>query len=58
MFGYPREIKYWMCSDKRTFPTQKEAEEHEAYLQRMAEHPESYANSYTAKGTDPYDILF
>ena len=58
MFGFPRKIEYWMCSDKRTFPTQKEAEEHEAYLQRLAEHPEDNATCYTAKGLDPLDITF
>lgn len=58
MFGYPIEIKYWMCSDKRTFPTKEEAERHEAYLQRIAEHPEENANSYTAEGLRPFDVTF
>ena len=33
-FGYPREVKYWACSDGRTFSTEKQAREHEEFLEK------------------------
>lgn len=37
---YPRKVEYWVCSDMRSFPTEKEAQEHEDYLERERQNPQ------------------
>lgn len=57
MFGYPREVKYWICSDNRTFPTEKQAREHEEFISKN----QNAATSYTAANdleSVPYDVRF
>ena len=52
MCGYPKEVKYYMCSDRQTFPTYEQALDHEKYLQRQ--NRESQANNvYTHTGPTP-----
>ena len=46
---YPKKVEYWICSDKRTFQTEKEAEEHERFLEREKSYQTSY--SYLISGS-------
>lgn len=49
---YPRKVEYWVCSDMRTFPTQKEAEAHEEFLARERFRPTTYTDSKRYYGMD------
>ena len=31
---YPRKVEYWICSDDRTFTTEKQAIEHENFISK------------------------
>ncbi len=55
---YPRKIEYWVCSDMRQFSTEKEAQEHEEYLER--ERMNSQATVYNAEknGFGMDDVIF
>ena len=43
---FPHKVEYWVCSDMRSFPTEKEAIAHEEYLERERLNPQQ--TSYTA----------
>lgn len=56
--SFPRKVEYWVCSDDRTFPTEKEAKKWEEILDRTINDPAySNANSITSDKIDPFNVL-
>ena len=53
--SYPKKVEYWVCSDDRTFPTEQQALEWEAYLDKTRNDP-NYSNATSATG-DKLDIF-
>ena len=58
MYGYPQEVKYWSCSDGRTFLTEKQAMEHEEFLEKNVN--ASNASYLMANDLEnvPFDVRF
>ncbi len=48
--SYPKEVKYWMCSDKQIFPTKKNDEEPERHFAKQREEGPTV---YTHEGPGP-----
>ena len=57
-FGYPREVKYWACSDGRTFPTEKQAREHEDFLEKNVNASNASYSMANDPEVVPYDLRF
>lgn len=56
---YPRKVEYWVCSDGRSFPSEKEAQDWEDCLEKMRNDPAfSSANSLSADKINPYEVSY
>lgn len=54
-FSYPKKVEYWICSDDRTFPTEKQALDWEAFLNKTRNDPaNSNVNSITSDEIYPF----
>ena len=45
MFGYPKKIEYWMCSDGQIVDSEERAREIEAFLDKERDNPTAFSSS-------------